>query len=402
MGQAPFVCLLSIDDASLRNQRKMKCAFSNGRPMANSNQTSATPFVLITGIGGLIGTRVAKALYPDYSIIGIDRKEDDNLPHPHTPYDYLPVDLTDDKNTSEVLEKVRQKTGGRLASVIHLAAYYDFAGEPSPLYDSLTVQGTSRLLRELKKFDQVEQFVFSSSLLAVKPNNAPGPVDENSPLEGKWDYPASKIKAEEVIRNEHGSIPAVSLRISGVYDEKGHSLPLGQQIDRIYQKQLESYLYPGDSDRGQALVHLDDLADLFRRVVDRRAALEPYEVFLVAEPDVMSYGELQDQLGELIHGDEWPTIRIPKIVAKAGAYVKNAIATGEERPFIKPWMIDLADDHYEADITKARTKLGWEPQHRLRNTLPAIVESLRDNPVEFYKANYLPVTDEVKEKAKQS
>lgn len=370
--------------------------------MTNVNNENAAPYVLITGIGGLIGTQVAKFLYPAYSIIGIDRKEDDNLPHPHTPYDYLAVDLTDDKNTGEVLEEIRQKTRGRLASVIHLAAYYDFAGEPSPLYESLTVQGTSRLLRELKKFGQVEQFVFSSSLLAVKPNNSPGPVDENSPVEGTWDYPASKIKAEEVIRSEHGPIPAVSLRISGVYDEKGHSLPLGQQIDRIYQKQLESYLYPGNSGRGQALVHLDDLATLFRRVVDRRAELAPYEVFLVAEPDVVSYGELQDRLGELIHGDEWPTIRIPKFVAKAGAYVKNAIASDDDQPFIKPWMIDLADDHYEADITKARTKLGWEPDHRLRDTLPAIVESLRDDPVAFYEANYLPVTDEVKKKARQS
>ena len=98
---------------------------------------AGTPYVLITGIGGLIGTQVAEALYPDYSVIGIDRKEEDNLPT-HVPYDYLPVDLTDDADTTRVLATVREKTGGRLASVIHLAAYYDFAGEPSPLYEALT------------------------------------------------------------------------------------------------------------------------------------------------------------------------------------------------------------------------------------------------------------------------
>ncbi|MDQ3332866.1 MAG: NAD(P)-dependent oxidoreductase, partial [Planctomycetota bacterium] len=124
-----------------------------------------------------------------------------------------------------------------------------------------------------------------------------------------------------------------------------------------------------------------------------------YEVFLVSEPDVVSYAELQDQLGELIHGDEWPTIRIPKVVAKVGAYVKNKLASEDDPQFIKPWMIDLADDHYQPDITKARTKLGWEPKHRLRDTLPAIVESLKRDSVTFYKDNYLPVTDEVKQKA---
>ncbi len=40
------------------------------------------------------------------------------------------------------------------------------------------------------------------------------------------------------------------------------------------------------------------------------------EVFLVAEPDVMSYEELQDRIGKLLHGSEWPTIRIPKSTAK--------------------------------------------------------------------------------------
>ncbi len=292
--------------------------------------------------------------------------------------------------------------GGRLASVIHLAAYYDFAGEPSSMYERLTVQGTRRLLRELRGFERVEQFVFSSSLLVMKPNNTPGRIDENSPVEGKWDYPASKLMAERIIREERGDMTGVVLRIAGVYDERGHSLPVGQQIGRIYEKQLEGYLYPGDSSHGQALVHLDDLADLVRRVVERRADLGGFEVFLVAEPDVVSYAELQDKLGALIHGDEWPTIRIPKFIAKAGAFVKNAIAKEGDKPFIKPWMIDLADDHLEADVTKARTLLGWEPSRRLRDTLPAIVESLKRDPVRFYDENYLPVTNDLKPKAHPS
>lgn len=359
------------------------------------------PHVLITGIGGLLGTRIAEFLFESYRLIGIDRKEDDNLPT-HAEYEYLPVDLTDDADVAKVLGEIRSRCGGRLASVIHLAAYYDFAGEPSPMYERLTVQGTRRLLRELKTFERVEQFVFSSSLLVMRPNNTPGKIDENSPVDGRWDYPASKLKAEEIIRTERGDVPGVVLRISGVYDERGHSLPLGQQISRIYEKQFEGYLYPGDRSHGQALVHLDDLADLVRRVVDRRADLDGFEVFLVAEPDVMSYSELQEKLGTLIHGDEWPTIRIPKFVAKAGAFVLNAIAKGDEKPFIKPWMIDLADDHLEADVTKARTRLGWEPKRRLRDTLPAIVESLKRDPATFYAENYLPAKHEVDAKGRKT
>jgi len=32
-------------------------------------------------------------------------------------------------------------------------------------------------------------------------------------------------------------------------------------------------------------------------------------------------------------------------------------------PFLKPWMIDLSDNHYTFDISRARTLLGWEPRH---------------------------------------
>ena len=37
-------------------------------------------------------------------------------------------------------------------AVVHLAAYYDFSGEPSDLYERVTVQGTLRLLNGLKAF----------------------------------------------------------------------------------------------------------------------------------------------------------------------------------------------------------------------------------------------------------
>jgi hypothetical protein len=40
---------------------------------------------------------------------------------------------------SPALATVRQRYSNSLASRIHLAAYYDISGEPSPLYRTLTV-----------------------------------------------------------------------------------------------------------------------------------------------------------------------------------------------------------------------------------------------------------------------
>ncbi len=56
---------------------------------------------------------------------------------------------------------MRTAYGTRIASVIHLAAYFDLTGEPNPLYSEITVHGTEKLLRALQSFE-VEQFVLAS------------------------------------------------------------------------------------------------------------------------------------------------------------------------------------------------------------------------------------------------
>jgi hypothetical protein len=75
--------------------------------------------------------------------------------------------------------------------------------------------------------------------------------------------------------------------------------------------------------------------------------------------------------------------------------VQDKLPLGEE-PFIKPWMIDLADDHYELDITRARQLIEWEPKRNLRDTLPVMVENLKRDPAKFYEENNLELPDHLK------
>lgn len=349
------------------------------------------PLVVVTGSSGLIGSRLIEALWEDHYVIGLDVKPPNEQV---SESEWIECDMTDDTSVGSALRQVRERHGGRIHSVVHLAAYYDFSGEPSTLYQELTVDGTRRLLHELRKFEVVEQFVFSSSLLVMKSADEDHPIKESSLVEGGWDYPQSKLAAEKVIQEERNSIPAVILRMAGVYDEDCHSIPIAQQISRIYTKQLEGYLFPGDKTHGQSFVHLDDLMHCFRCTIQRREALAPFEVFLIGEEDVMSYEELQNALGMLIHGKEWPTIRIPKVMAKAGAWVKGKIAADDDgAPFIKPWMISLADQNYPVNIHRARELLGWQPRHTLRNTLPEMIARLKRDPGQWFQTHGLPVPE---------
>src|SRR5262249_14209134 len=156
--------------------------------------------VIVTGSSGRIGSAAAGRLAEKYRVIGFDRERP---PHPPPTAECVSVDLTSDESVQAGLDRVRYACGERLASVIHLAAYYDFSGEPSPLYDEITVRGTERLLRGLQKF-QVEQFVFSSTMLVYAPVEPGQRINEEWPLEPKWAYPESKVKTEELIRAQHG------------------------------------------------------------------------------------------------------------------------------------------------------------------------------------------------------
>jgi nucleoside-diphosphate-sugar epimerase len=74
-------------------------------------------------------------------------------------------------------------------------------------------------------------------------------------------------------------------------------------------------------------------------------------------------------------------------MAKIGAWLQDTIP-GQD-PFVKPWMIDRANDHYAIDISRARKLLGWQPKRSLRETLPKMVEALKANPAQWFEDNEL-------------
>ena len=357
-------------------------------PMAKRDQNR--PIVLITGAAGNIGKSLAETLRDSYRVVGLDR------PDTRADFPLVHADLGDDQSVTRAIGEIQEQFGERLASVVHLAAYFDFTGEENPLYQSINVDGTRRLLRALQAL-KVEQFVYSGTMLVHAPGKPGERIDEDQPIAPKWAYPKSKAAAEEVIRAEHGGIPYVLLHLAGLYDDETAVPTLANQIARIYERDLQSHLYSGSTRVGQSMVHRDDMLSAFQRVIDRRKDIPSGTTILVGEEEAPGYDFLQDELGYLIHGaDEWPTLRVPKPVAVAGAWaqqklepiVPDAIDQGEP-PFVRPFMARMADDHYELDISRARRLLGWEPRHRIKHTLPKLVAALKRDPKAWYERNGL-------------
>lgn len=353
--------------------------------------------VLVTGAGGLIGKALCARLEKSgYNVLRLD------LDPAHC--DHV-CDLTDPNDIAETLTDIAGSHGAKIRGVVHLAAYFDFSGEPHPLYRKLNVDGTRHLLKALASH-RVDRFVYASTMLVHAPT-APGvPITESSALKARWAYPISKLEAETVLKQTieemsesgetQGPMPYSILRLAGIYHEDCGSPTLSNQIKRVYERELTGHLYAGDPATGQSFVHLEDAVEALSLAIEKAADLPADHVALIGEEAVLSYQALNNAISMALHGEPLPVAKVPETPAKVGAelqrlaekVIPDSIDQGDE-PFIRPYMIDLASDHYEIDATRARATLGFQPRHRLADELPLILARLQQDPLRFYERNSL-------------
>lgn len=340
--------------------------------------------IIITGCSGRIGTRAIEHFSKNYQVVGFDLVPPKNN---YQNFHFIKMDLSSEENIAQGFKEVKDKFGDHVASMVHLAAYYNFTGGHTELYDKITVRGSELMLEHLQEFN-CEQFIFSSTQLLMATCKIGEKINEDSPVDATWDYPISKIKTEKIIHTKRGKIPAVILRIVGCYDDECHSIPISNQIQRIYEKQMQSKVFPGNLKAGAPFMHLADLTNAIGITVEKRKELPEDVTFLIGEGKTLSTDQLQRLIANCCHGKEMTTIRIPKIVAKIGAWLQWKLP-GMPETFIRPWMIDLADNNWTLDISKAKKLLGWEPKHDVEKMIPKMIEDLKKDPAKWYEANML-------------
>lgn len=358
--------------------------------------SDAKGVILVTGSCGRIGAAVVKKLGTDFRMVGFELLK---AFYASANEELVPCDISSDESLHQALAHIRNFYGNTIAAVIHLAAYYSFEHEQSDLYNKITVEGTRRLLRGLRGFN-VGQFIFSSTMLVHAPCQPGQKIDENWPIKPKWGYPASKVKTEKVIHEERGHIPTVILRISGVYDDECHSIPISNQIQRIYEHQVNAHLFAGKPSHGSDFMHMDDLVNAIAACVYLRQQLPEELTLIIGEGKTLSYEYLQRRISNLLYSRDIKTIAIPKTIAKFGAWVENHAPFVHDE-FIQPWMIDLADDHYALDITRAKQILKWEPMHSLDKSLPLMINALKNDPIAWYKKNGLRMSPMIKKRIEE-
>ena len=157
--------------------------------------------------------------------------------------------------------------------MIHLAAYYDFSGEPSPLYDEITVRGTGRLLHELRAISRRAVRVLQHDAGACALRSRASKSTKTGRWSPKWDYPRVEGQdrgTDSPRARRHPLRPAAHRRR---LRRPCHSIPLANQMQRISSAGSPATCTPATRCAGQAFLHLDDLVDALERMVERRGRL---------------------------------------------------------------------------------------------------------------------------------
>jgi hypothetical protein len=100
----------------------------------------------------------------------------------------------------------------------------------------------------------------------------------------------------------------------------------------------------------------------------------------------------KEEFSKLILNKEFKTYQIPKFLAKFGSWLENSLPFTD--PFIKPWMVDIADDHYDLDISLAKSLIQWQPKKDVYETMPEIIDTLKKNPNKWFERHHIKINHE--------
>lgn len=305
---------------------------------------------LVTGAAGFIASRVSEMLLDQgHGVVGVD-----NLNHAYDVrmkeyrlnqlqnYDhftFIKADISD----RNILNEDRLK-GGNFSAVINLAARAGVRAslEDPWVYLDTNTTGTLNLL-ELCKQEEIGKFLLASTS-SIYGDNVPYPTpetaDSDHPLQA---YAASKKGAEALAHAYHYlfDIDVSIVRYFTVYGPAGRPDMVMFRFNQWIREGIPLRLN-GDGEQSRGFTYVDDIA---RGTI---AALQPvgYEIINLGGHEVITINRVIDILEGII-GKDAEIERFPRHPADA---MTN-----------------------QADISKAKEHLGWEPEISLEEGMGRMV-----------------------------
>ncbi len=304
--------------------------------------------VLVTGGAGFIGSHLAKGLLDDDSTVTVlDNLSTGDMRN-------LASSIGDEKLTmikgdiTSPTVVTRSLKGAD--SVVHLAAIAsvpDSIRDPEKTY-RVNVEGTKTVL-ESSAAAGVRKFVFSSSS-AIYGDSRKLPIAESAPVSPLSPYASSKLKGEEMCKEYSNRFAdgATILRFFNVYGPRQERSPYGAVIASFVKrlKAGESPEIHGDGRQTRDFVYVRDVTEAIVLALGKKESGETYNIGSGRELSIMDLERA----------------------------IRGALDLWKIKPrFVEPRKGDIRRS--VADITKARTRLGFNPQNTLESGLREMLVS---------------------------
>lgn len=317
--------------------------------------------ILVTGAAGFIGSHFCEALLRQgQDVVGVD-----NMNQFYDP-ELKQANLIEIERTADAAkrnfsfyavdirhqEPVRQILANHdVSAIVHLAA---MAGvrpslENPLLYEEVNQLGTLTLLEE-SRARGIKKFVFASSS-SVYGNNPKAPFCESDPVDNPISVYAATKKAGELTCHVYHKLYGMSvacLRFFTVYGPRQRpDLSIHKFTRLIFDgKKIPVY---GDGTKRRDFTYVDDTIDGVTKALNwlESEALPRYEIFNLGESRTVSVNELI-------------------------ALIEQSLGIKAERDTLPDAPGDV--DVTFADITKAKSLLGYAPRIAVEDGIPRFVD----------------------------
>lgn len=225
--------------------------------------------ILITGVGGFIGSHVARRFLTEgYSVVGVDDLSSGRSANIPDGVQFIKGDLKDPATIKRLPTDCRQ--------ILHLAG--QSSGEISfddPVADlEMNVISTLRLIDYGIRYD-AERIIYASSM-SVYGSVPDAPIGESHNAKPLSCYGIGKLSSEGYLRVYQNRLPFVAMRMFNVYGP-------GQDLRNLRQGMVSIYLaqalvsgrieVKGSLDRFRDFIYIDDVVEAWYRASTRSEAV---------------------------------------------------------------------------------------------------------------------------------
>ena len=310
--------------------------------------------ILVTGGAGFIGSALIKQLLTSHTVVCVDNFNDYYDPlikrtnikpfEPNQHFHLVEADLLDEETINQTFEQFD------IDVLVHLAARAGVRPsiEDPMLYQRVNNEGT-QVLFEMAKHHNIKHMIAASSS-SVYGNTDSVPFKESDPVDRAISPYAATKKANEVMGHVYYSLYDINMVFLRFFTVYGPSQRPDLAIHKFTRMILNGETLPfyGDGTSARDYTYIDDIVDGIVRAID--------------------YSINNENIYEIINlGNSYPVTlasmlkTIENTLGKQATIEKMAMPAGDVKQTF-------------ADITKAKTLLGYEPKTTFEDGIEAFVK----------------------------